>query len=131
MEPKDRKEDLKDIIQAAEALLSENDSSPEPMAHPQDLEAEASTSETEPKIGNAADAQAAIRQKLQDEYGDKVEVAVSKAVLESNESDGGKLWLVEGDAKVRRGLFRKKKWHFTYYLDAAEGRIRIVRSSKM
>jgi len=124
-------EDFEDIIEAAEALLSESESPPEPKEPSRHIETPASTEEIEPKIGSAADAQAAVRQKLQDEYGDKMEVAISKTVLESNESDGSKLWVVEGDAEVKKRLFRKKKWHFTYFLDPAEGKIRIVRSSRM
>ena len=124
-------EDFEDIIRAAQALLSESESPPESKGPSRDLETPAITEEIEPKIGNAADAQAAVRQKLQDEYGDKMKAAISKTALESDESDGSKLWVVEGDAEIKKRLFRKKKWHFTYFLDPAEGKIRIVRSSRI
>ena len=124
-------EDFEDIIEAAEALLSESESPLESKGPSRHIETPAPTEEIEPKIGSAADAQAAVRQKLQDEYGDKMEVAISKTVLESDESDGSKLWVVEGDAEVKKRLFWRKKWHFTYFLDPAEGKIRIVRSSRI
>lgn len=123
--------DFEDIIEAAEALLSESERPPEAKEPSRRVETPAPSEEIALKIGSAADAQAAVRQKLQDEYGDKMEVAISNTVLESDESDGSKLWVVEGDAEVRKRLFGKKKWHFTYFLDPAEGKIRIVRSSRI
>lgn len=131
MGPAVEPEDFEDIIKAAEALLSESESPPEPKGPSLDIETPAIREEIELKIESAADAQTAVRQQLRDEYGDKMEVAISKTVLESNKSDGSKLWVVEGDAEVKMRLFRKKKWHFTYFLDPAEGKIRIVRSSRM
>ncbi|KPJ59032.1 MAG: hypothetical protein AMJ46_12805 [Latescibacteria bacterium DG_63] len=132
MKPTDETEDFERIIQAAEALLSDSESPGEPEGPSDDigLPTPRAETETEAKIGNAADAQAAVKQKLQDEYGDRVGVNISKTALESDGSDGSQLWAVEGDAEVRKGLFRKKRWHFTYFLDATEGKIRIVRSSK-
>ena len=151
MEPTAEPEDFEEIIQAAEALLSKtgsslqpepssqhteaflpgSESSPEPELASRDAEAPPSTAKTEPLIGTAADAQETVEQKLRDGYGDKVEVSISNTTLESDELDGRRLWVVKGDAEVRRRLFRKKKWHFTYVLDAADGKMRIVRSSRM
>ncbi len=122
-------EDLEDIIEAAEALLSDSESYAEPEEPSGGIETGTSTEETEPEIGSAADAQAAIRQRLRDEYGAVAEVNISKTVLEQDESDGRELWVVEGDVEVRKRLFWKKKQHFTYFLDAVEGKIRIVSSS--
>jgi len=131
MEPTAEPDDFEEIIQAAEALLSKPEGSPEPETSSPHTETSALIAETAPKIGTATDAQETIKQKLRDEYGDKVEVSISNTTLESDESEGRRLWVVKGNAEVRRRLFRKKKWHFTYFLDAAEGKIRIVRSSKM
>jgi len=130
MKPTAETEDFERIIQAAEALSSDSESPSEPEGPSDDIDLPPPRAETETKIGNAADAQAAVKQKLQDEYGDRVGVNISKTALESDWSDGSQLWAVEGDAEVRKGLFWKKRWHFTYFLDAAEGKIRIVRSSK-
>lgn len=130
MERRVERDDFEDIIRAAKTLLSEDHSSPEPEGASDNIDLMTSARETEPSIGSAADAQAAIREKLQEEYGERVAVNVLKTSLESDRSDGSSLWLVEGDAELKKGLFRRKRWHFTYFLDAAEGKIRIVRSSK-
>jgi hypothetical protein len=123
-------EDFEDIIEAAEALLSESESYGEPEEPSEGVETARSTEKAEPRIESAADAQAAIRQRLQDEYGGEAEVNITKANLEQDESDGRELWVVEGDVEVRKRLFWRKKQHFTYFLDAVEGKIRIVSSSR-
>jgi len=63
-------------------------------------------------------------------YGNKVKVSFSKTEMETN-ACGRKFWFVEGEATVRRSLFRKKTWHFVYYVDADLGRISMMRGRKI
>jgi hypothetical protein len=60
------------------------------------------------KKKNTVDAQAFVKRKLHDEYGSRIEVSFSKTILETSVMDGPKLWVVEGDAKIRNWLFWKK-----------------------
>ncbi|MCD6325598.1 hypothetical protein J7L97_04835 [Candidatus Bathyarchaeota archaeon] len=53
-----------------------------------------------------------------------------KTNLETDLADGRKLWVVEGEIKVRRWLFLKKSWHFTYFVNAEDGRILIMRGKR-
>ena len=86
---------------------------------------------SEPGIRNALDAQGVVKRKLQDEYGRGADVSFSKTALETRVVNGRKFWVVEGNVKVRKKLFWKKMWHFTYYIDVDAGKISIMRGRRM
>jgi hypothetical protein len=44
---------------------------------------------------------------------------------------GRRFWIIEGEATVRRSLFRKRMWHFVYYVDADLGKISMMRGRKI
>jgi len=82
------------------------------------------------KVQSSEEAQAIIMEKLKAGYGRRIKVDFSKTELETDLADGKKLWVVEGYAQVKRWLFLKKSWHFTYFLDAENGRILIMRARR-
>jgi len=81
---------------------------------------------SKPKVDSEHDAQAVVKQELRRSYGDRVKVNFSKTILETGKN-GGKLWVVEGDAEIKKWLFWKKNWHLTYYVDIHSGKIWIMR----
>jgi len=83
-----------------------------------------------PKVQCPEEAQDIVLKKLKTGYGHRAEVNFLKTHLETDLSDGRKFWVVEGEVEVRRWLFLKKSWHFTYFLDAEEGRILIMRGKR-
>ena len=82
------------------------------------------------KVQSSKEAQDIIMKKLKAGYGRRVEVNFLKTMLETDLADGRKLWVVEGEIKVRRWLFLKKSWHFTYFVNAEDGRILIMRGKR-
>ncbi|HIE18269.1 TPA: hypothetical protein EYP75_00940 [Candidatus Bathyarchaeota archaeon] len=82
------------------------------------------------KVQNPREAQDIIMKKLKAGYGRRVEVNFLKTKLETDLADGRKLWVVDGEIKVRRWLFLKKSWRFTYFVNAEDGRILIMRGKK-
>jgi len=81
-------------------------------------------------VQSPEEAQAIVLKKLRAGYGRRVEVNFLKTKLEMDSANGRKLWVVEGDIKVKRWLFLKKYWHFTYFVNAEDGRILIMRGKK-
>lgn len=82
------------------------------------------------RVQRPEEAQAIVLEKLKAGYGSRAEVSFFKTELEKDLSDGRKFWVVEGEVKVRRWLFLKRSWHFTYFLDAEKGRILIMRGKR-
>ena len=82
------------------------------------------------RIQSSKEAQAIIVKKLKAGYGRGIKVRFLKTELETDLANGRKFWVVEGDVKVRRWFFLKKSWHFTYFVDAEDGRILIMRVKK-
>lgn len=82
------------------------------------------------RVQSPEEAQDIVLEKLKAGYGRGMEVNFLKTELETDLADGRKFWVVEGELKVRRWLFLKKTWHFTYFVDAEEGRILIMRGKK-
>jgi len=82
------------------------------------------------RVQRSEEAQAIILEKLKAGYGPKAEVSFLKTELETDLTDGRKFWVVEGEVKVRRWLFLRRSWHFTYFLDAEKGRILIMRGRR-
>jgi len=81
-------------------------------------------------VQSSKEARDIILKKLKAGYGSKVKVNFSKIKLETDLARGRKLWMVEGDIKVRKWLFMKKSWHFTYFVDAEDGRVLIMRGKR-
>ena len=79
------------------------------------------------KVQSLEEAQEIVRRRVKAEFGSKVEVNFLKTTLETDLSNGKKLWLVEGNIQIRRWLFLKRVWHFTYFVNAEDGRILIMR----
>lgn len=84
----------------------------------------------EHKVERAEAAQEIVAQRLRKEYGGRVEVSFSKTTQVTRETDNRRFWVVEGVSKERKMLFRKKTWHFTYYIDADRGKISIMRGRR-
>ncbi|RJS87848.1 hypothetical protein CW704_01495 [Candidatus Bathyarchaeota archaeon] len=82
------------------------------------------------KVQSPKEAQAIIMKKLRAGYGPKAKVKFLKTMLETDLANGRRLWVVEGDIKVRRWFFLKKSWHFTYFLSAEDGKVLIMRGRK-
>ena len=83
-----------------------------------------------PKVQSPEEAQDIIMKKLKAGYGHKAEVNFLKTNLETDLANGRKLWVVEGEIKVRRWFFLKRSWHFTYFVNAEDGRVLIMRGKK-
>jgi len=82
------------------------------------------------KVQSSKEAQAIIMEKLKAGYGRRIKVNFSKTKLETDLANGKKLWVVEGYVQLKRWIFLKKSWHFTYFLDAENGRILIMRARR-
>jgi len=82
-------------------------------------------------IRSKKDAQNMIKQSLKKEHGKGISVIFSNTSLKTDESDGRKLWIVEGQAIIRRRLFWKKKRNFTYYIDAKKEKIFMMKYRNM
>jgi len=82
------------------------------------------------KVKRPEEAQTIILKRLRAGYGHRMQVDFLKTELETDLADGRKFWVVEGEIKVRRWLFRKKSWRFTYFVNAEDGRILIMRGKK-
>jgi len=82
------------------------------------------------RVQRPEEAQAIIMRKLKAGYGRRAEISFLKTELETDLADGRKFWVVEGELKVRKWLFSKKSWRFTYFVDAKDGRILIMRGKK-
>jgi len=83
-----------------------------------------------PRVQRPEEAQDIIVKKLKAGYGRGMKVSFLKTELETDLADGRKFWVVEGELKVRRWLFLKRSWRFTYFVDAEDGRILIMRGKK-
>jgi hypothetical protein len=84
----------------------------------------------EDKIQSPEEARAIIMEKLREGYGRNVSVDFLRSELETDLSDGRRFWVVEGRVHIRRWFFIRKSWHFTYFVDARDGRILIMRVKK-
>lgn len=82
------------------------------------------------KVQRPEDAKKIILRKLRESYGRGIEVNFSKIRIEMDLHSGRRLWIVEGDASVRRWIFIKKSWHFTYFIDAENGKVVIMRGKQ-
>ena len=75
------------------------------------------------RVEDATSAQAAVRRHLEAHYGaDKiVEVKFTRTWY----ATGAKrdLWEVEGDVKIKKGIFGKEIRHFKYQIDPETGRV--------
>ena len=81
------------------------------------------------KVQSHEDAMAIILERLRSSYGERLNVEFLRTKLETDLS-GRKLWVVEGIIHVRRWLFRRRQRRFTYYMDAENGKILIMRMKK-
>ena len=82
------------------------------------------------RVQSSKDAQAIILEKLKAGYGRKIRVNFLETNLETDLASGRRFWVVEGEIEIRRWLFLKRSLHFTYYLDAEDGRILIMRGKR-
>ena len=81
------------------------------------------------KVQSRDEAKATVLERLKSSYGGKMNVEFSRAELETDLS-GMKFWVVEGVIHIRRWLFRRRQRRFTYYVDAENGQILIMRMKK-
>jgi len=82
------------------------------------------------KILSPEEARAIIGERLRSSYGKKLNVEFLRAELETDLADGKRLWVVEGVIHIRRWIFRRRRRRFTYYVDAENGKILIMRMKK-
>jgi hypothetical protein len=81
-------------------------------------------------VRSKKDAQNIVKQSLEKEYGKGISVIFLNTNLKTNESDGRKLWVVGGQAIIRRRLFWRKKRDFTFYIEAKKGKIFMTKTQK-
>ena len=81
------------------------------------------------KVQGREEAKAIILERLRSQLRQETERGVLRAELETDLS-GRKFWVVEGIIHVRRWLFRRRRRRFTYYVDAENGKILIMRMKK-
>lgn len=82
------------------------------------------------KVESAEAAQEIVAQRLQKEYGGRIKVSFSRTTQVTRVTDNRRFWVVEGVAKERKMLFRKKRWRFTYYIDMEQGKISMMRGRR-
>ena len=81
------------------------------------------------KVQSREGAKATVLKRLKSSYGERLNVEFLRAELETDLS-GRKFWVVEGVIHIRRWLFRRRHRRFTYYVDAENGKILIMRMKK-
>ena len=81
----------------------------------------------EVKVHSPDDAQAIIMKRLRASYGRGIHVEFLRSKLETDLADGKRFWVIEGVVHIRRWLFMRRSFYFTYFVDAGDGRILIMR----
>jgi hypothetical protein len=81
-------------------------------------------------VRSKKDAQNLVKQSLEKEYGKGISVIFSNTNLKTDKLNCRKLWVVGGQAVIRRRLFWRKKRNFTFYIDAKTGKIFMTKTQK-